>query len=70
MTPKTFLDIGMGQVGGEGSGFFVNNRLVKVCMGLDNFNLASESEKNALLRLVVSSRSRLGAVVAHRSAGH
>ncbi|KAJ3480112.1 hypothetical protein NLI96_g8583 [Meripilus lineatus] len=50
LTPKGFLDLGMAESGGENSGFFVKNRLVKVCSGLDNFALASEAEKNALLR--------------------
>jgi hypothetical protein len=35
------------------TGFFANNRLVKVCLGLDNFALSSESEKNILLRWVL-----------------
>lgn len=46
MPAKTFLEVGMA----EESGFFANNRLVKVCGGLDNFALASEGEKGALLR--------------------
>ena len=54
MTPKQFLDLGMAQTAGEGSGFFANNSLVIVCAGLDNFNIASEGEKTALLRLVHS----------------
>ncbi|KAE9408578.1 ARM repeat-containing protein [Gymnopus androsaceus JB14] len=45
LTPKSFLEIGMSD-----SGFFAGNRLVKVCSGLDNFALASESEKMTLLR--------------------
>lgn len=40
----------MAETTGEGSGFFASNRLVKVCAGLDNFNIASEAEKAALLR--------------------
>ena len=47
LTPKSFLEIGMSD-----SGFFAGNRLVKVCSGLDNFALASESEKMTLLRYV------------------
>ena len=35
----------MAETAGEGSGFFVSNRLIKVCAGLDNFNIASEAEK-------------------------
>ncbi|KAF9070890.1 ARM repeat-containing protein [Rhodocollybia butyracea] len=45
LTAKSFLDVGMSD-----SGFFACNRLVKVCSGLDNFALASESEKTSLLR--------------------
>ena len=45
-----FLELGMSQTAGEGSGFFASNRLVKVCAGLDNFNLASDSEKATLLK--------------------
>lgn len=47
LTAKGFLAIGMAD-----TGFFTNNRLVKVCLGLDNFALNSESEKNTLLRWV------------------
>jgi SCY1-like protein 1 len=42
---KGFLDIGMSD-----GGFFSSNRLVKVCSGLDNFALASESEKTSFLK--------------------
>ncbi|KAJ7647578.1 armadillo-type protein [Roridomyces roridus] len=45
LTAKGFLAIGLAD-----TGFFANNRLVKVCLGLDNFALSSESEKNMLLR--------------------
>lgn len=45
LSAKAFLEMGM-----AGSGFFSNNRLVIVCAGLDNFALASEAEKNQLLR--------------------
>lgn len=45
LSAKAFLEIGMAE-----SGFFSNNRLVIVCAGLDNFALASEAEKNQLLR--------------------
>lgn len=45
LTAKGFLAIGMAD-----TGFFANNRLVKVCLGLDNFALSSEAEKNMLLR--------------------
>ena len=50
LTPKHFLELGMAEVTGESSGFFANNRLVKVCAGLDNFSLGSESEKALLLK--------------------
>ncbi|RPD63710.1 ARM repeat-containing protein [Lentinus tigrinus ALCF2SS1-6] len=50
LTPAHFLELGMSQTAGDGSGFFATNRLVKVCAGLDNFNLASESEKASLLK--------------------
>ncbi|KAJ7128934.1 armadillo-type protein [Mycena crocata] len=50
LTAKGFLAIGMAE-----TGFFANNRLVKVCLGLDNFSLSSESEKNILLRTLAES---------------
>ncbi|KAF7428465.1 hypothetical protein PC9H_007689 [Pleurotus ostreatus] len=52
MTPKHFLDIGMAE-----TGFFATNRLVKVCLGLDNFALSSEAEKSTLLRTLKESAS-------------
>ena len=52
LTPKNFLELGTAETAGEG-GFFANNRLVKVCAGLDNFNIASEADKASLLRLVL-----------------
>ncbi|KAG6370974.1 armadillo-type protein [Boletus reticuloceps] len=57
MTPKIFLDTGMAETAGEASGFFANNRLVKVCGGLDNFSLGSEVEKATLLRTLKESAS-------------
>jgi SCY1-like protein 1 len=45
MNAKGFLEIGVAE-----TGFFTNNRLVKVCSGLDNFALGSENDKNVLLR--------------------
>jgi SCY1-like protein 1 len=45
LTPKAFLEIGTAD-----GGFFASNKLVQVCAGLDNFSLASEGEKNGLLR--------------------
>lgn len=50
LTPKGFLELGMAETAGDGAGFFAHNSLVKVCAGLDSFNISSESEKNALLR--------------------
>lgn len=50
LTAKGFLDLGMSNTAGEGGGFFVDNRLVKVCAGLDGFTLSSEAEQNAMLR--------------------
>lgn len=57
MSPKNLLDIGMAESGGEGHGFFVHNRLVKVCAGLDGFTLSSESDKASLLRTLKESAS-------------
>ncbi|KAG1758923.1 armadillo-type protein [Suillus occidentalis] len=57
MSPKILLDIGMAESDGEGHGFFVNNRLVKVCAGLDGFTLSSESDKASLLRTLKESAS-------------
>jgi len=52
ITVKTFLDVGMSEVSGEGSGFFSHNRLVNICQGLDNFALSSDSEKSNMIRFV------------------
>ncbi|KAI6044640.1 armadillo-type protein [Pisolithus marmoratus] len=57
MSPKVFLDIGMAETAGEGSGFFSDNRLVKVCGGLDHFSLSSDGEKEALIRMLKESAS-------------
>ncbi|KIO18829.1 hypothetical protein M407DRAFT_31509 [Tulasnella calospora MUT 4182] len=54
-TAKGFLDLGMGQVLGDGSGFFANNGLFKICAGLEGFPLASDGEKHALLRTLKES---------------
>ncbi|KZP08441.1 ARM repeat-containing protein [Athelia psychrophila] len=51
MAAAAFLDAGML----EESGFFANNKLVKVCGGLDNFALGSEGEKMTLLRTLKES---------------
>lgn len=56
MTTKAFLDLGMAESAAEG-GYFVNNKLVKVCKGLENFALGSETEKTALLRLAANENS-------------
>ncbi|TFK53983.1 ARM repeat-containing protein [Heliocybe sulcata] len=57
LTPKGFLEIGMAETAGEGSGFFANNNLVKICAGLDNFNIASDAEKGTFLRTLKESAS-------------
>lgn len=57
MSPKNLLNIGMAESDGEGHGFFVQNRLVKVCAGLDGFTLSSESDKASLLRTLKESAS-------------
>lgn len=51
-TAKGFLELGMGEKPGDGSGFFINNGMYKICAGLDGFALASDGEKHALLRCV------------------
>ncbi|KAF8972894.1 armadillo-type protein [Flammula alnicola] len=52
LNAKGFLEIGMAE-----TGFFRNNRLVKVCEGLDNFALGSEAEKSQLLKTLKESAS-------------
>jgi len=47
LNSKGFLDLGMAE-----TGFFATNRLVKVCLGLENFSIESEADKNALLKRV------------------
>ena len=47
---KAFLEIGNGEKVADGSGFFSQNRLVKICHSLEGFNLSSESEKATFLR--------------------
>ncbi|TCD64866.1 hypothetical protein EIP91_003532 [Steccherinum ochraceum] len=59
LSPQNFLELGMAQTAGEDSGFFASNKLVKVCAGLDNFNLANESEKASLLRTLKESAASL-----------
>jgi hypothetical protein len=52
MTVKTFLNIGMSEASGEGSGFFSHNRLVNVCQRLDDFALSNDAEKSNMIRFV------------------
>ncbi|KAJ7594647.1 hypothetical protein C8J56DRAFT_927286, partial [Mycena floridula] len=52
LTTKGFLEAGM-----AGTGFFASNRLVKVCVGLDGFAVASEGDKGSLLRTLNDSVS-------------
>ncbi|KXN90149.1 N-terminal kinase-like protein [Leucoagaricus sp. SymC.cos] len=52
LTCKGFLELGM-----TDTGFFAINRLVKVCLGLENFSIESEAEKNALLKTLKESTS-------------
>ncbi|KAF9792518.1 ARM repeat-containing protein [Thelephora terrestris] len=67
MTTKTFLDIGMSEASGEGSGFFSHNRLVKICQGLDDFPLSTDSEKSNMIRMVKESVNSLPSELAtHR----
>ena len=58
MTASNFLDIGMSESSGEGSGFFSHNRLVNICQGLDNFALSTDSEKSNMIRFVTGLFSR------------
>lgn len=53
MTCKAFLEIGNGEKAAEGSGFFSQNRLVKISASLEGFNLSSEAEKSSFLRFLV-----------------
>ncbi|KAF9653221.1 ARM repeat-containing protein [Thelephora ganbajun] len=59
MTVKTFLDVGMSEVAGEGSGFFSHNRLVNICQDLDNFALSGDSEKSNMIRMLKESADSL-----------
>ncbi|TEB37493.1 hypothetical protein FA13DRAFT_1786619 [Coprinellus micaceus] len=51
-TSKHFLDVGMSE-----SGFFASNKLVKVCLGLDNFAISNDAEKATFLRTLNDSAS-------------
>ncbi|KAG8864592.1 hypothetical protein FRB96_005096 [Tulasnella sp. 330] len=52
---KGLLELGVGEKHGDGSGFFANNGLYKICMGLDGFALSSDGDKQALLRTLKES---------------
>ena len=52
ISPEVFLSEGMAE-SGEGAGFFAKNRLVQVCVGLDEFNFSDEGKKASLLRFVI-----------------
>ena len=54
MSPKAFLELGMGEKAGDGARFFADNHLVQVCAGLDQFAIGSDAEKATLLRKVLS----------------
>ncbi|KAI0043803.1 ARM repeat-containing protein [Auriscalpium vulgare] len=49
---KTFLDTGLAESLGEGGGFFKENRLIKICEGLESFGLMADGERTALLRTI------------------
>ncbi|KZT56219.1 ARM repeat-containing protein [Calocera cornea HHB12733] len=50
LTAGGFLELGMAGTGGDGSGFFSNNVLVKTCAGMEHFALGSDAEKQAMIR--------------------
>ncbi|KAI0031234.1 armadillo-type protein [Vararia minispora EC-137] len=52
LNAKGFLDVGMAESAGEGSGFFKSNRLIKICESLGNFGLMSEGERIHLIRTI------------------
>ncbi|TFK25545.1 ARM repeat-containing protein [Coprinopsis marcescibilis] len=54
ITAKHFLEVGTTE-----EGFFSSNPLVKVCLGLDNFAISSESEKSAFIRTLTESKASL-----------
>ncbi|KAG8962609.1 hypothetical protein FRC03_003978 [Tulasnella sp. 419] len=54
-SPKAFLELGMGEKPGDGSGFFANNGLYKICASLEGFPLSSDGEKAAFLRTLKDS---------------
>ncbi|KAF8995451.1 hypothetical protein BDQ17DRAFT_1365619 [Cyathus striatus] len=49
---KGFLDLGMAE-----NGFFSSNRLIRICIGLDDFTLAGEAEKTSFLRMLKETAS-------------
>ncbi|PCH43923.1 ARM repeat-containing protein [Wolfiporia cocos MD-104 SS10] len=57
LTAKVFLELGTATTAGDGSGFFADNSLVKVCTGLDNFSISNEGEKATFLRTLKESAS-------------
>lgn len=50
MTAKGLLEVGMAESLGDAGGFFKENRLLKVCEGLESFGLMSDGERAVLLR--------------------
>jgi SCY1-like protein 1 len=50
MTPKALLDVGLAESLGESGGFFRENRLFKICEGLESFGLMADGERATLLR--------------------
>lgn len=54
------IGFGSGESGGGGAGgFFRENRLIKVCEGLEGFSLASQGERSALMRSIKDSADSL-----------
>ncbi|KAI0258684.1 hypothetical protein BC834DRAFT_910313 [Gloeopeniophorella convolvens] len=64
MTPKAFLDVGMAESLGEGGGFFKENRLFKICEGLEGFGLMADGERSTLLRTIKEASPTLPATFA------
>ncbi|KAI0058015.1 ARM repeat-containing protein [Artomyces pyxidatus] len=52
MTAKTFLEAGLAESLGDGGGFFKENRLLKICEGLESFGLMADGERAVLLRTI------------------
>ncbi|KAG0152088.1 hypothetical protein CROQUDRAFT_85801 [Cronartium quercuum f. sp. fusiforme G11] len=54
------IGFGAGESGGGGAGgFFRENRLIKICEGLEGFSLASQGERAALVRSIKESAESL-----------